>query len=165
MWSTTQTVWKASRAKASESRLDRSERAGNTALGIGPKFPTPSPTADVGDSSLNIKLPHPLQPIHGILRSPQVVYTRKCKVLHRRVILIALVVTCPICILDTHYIPILLAQVFRPLWPFFAASGITYFLVSKAQDIGVRCESFHLSEKASSRPRSFSPSFSAILPL
>lgn len=54
--------------------------------------------------------------------------------------LIALVVTYPICILGTHPAPVLLAQVFRPLWPFFAASGITYFLVSKAQDIGVRCE-------------------------
>jgi F-type H+-transporting ATPase subunit j len=68
--------------------------------------------------------------------------------------LIALVVTCPICILDTHYVPVLLAQVFRPLWPFFAASGITYFLVSMAQDMGVRCESFYPSKKASSRPRS-----------
>ncbi|KAH9023967.1 ATPase, F0 complex, subunit J, partial [Lactarius pseudohatsudake] len=33
-------------------------------------------------------------------------------------------------------------QVFRPLWPFFAASGITYFLVSKAQDMAVRSEGF-----------------------
>lgn len=57
--------------------------------------------------------------------------------------LIALVVTRPICILGTHFVPVLLAQVFRPLWPFFAASGITYYLVSKAQDMGVRCESFH----------------------
>ncbi|KAI0050862.1 hypothetical protein FA95DRAFT_1486525 [Auriscalpium vulgare] len=32
--------------------------------------------------------------------------------------------------------------VLRPLWPFFAASGITYFLVAKAQDIGVRSEGF-----------------------
>ncbi|KAN0116600.1 ATPase, F0 complex, subunit J [Russula decolorans] len=32
--------------------------------------------------------------------------------------------------------------VFRPLWPFFAASGITYFLVSKAQDVAVRSEGF-----------------------
>ncbi len=56
------------------------------------------------------------------------------------------VVTCPICILDTHPVPVLLAQVFRPLWPFFAAGGITYFLVSKAQDVGVRCELFHPSE-------------------
>ena len=48
--------------------------------------------------------------------------------------------------LDTHPVPVLLAQVFRPLWPFFAASGITYFLVSKAQDAGVRCELFHPSE-------------------
>jgi F-type H+-transporting ATPase subunit j len=39
-------------------------------------------------------------------------------------------------------------QVLRPLWPFFAASGITYFLVSKAQDIGVRCALFHLYEKS-----------------
>jgi F-type H+-transporting ATPase subunit j len=60
--------------------------------------------------------------------------------------LIALVVTCQICILDTHPALVLLAQVFRPLWPFFAASGITYFLVSKAQDVAVRCELFHPSE-------------------
>ena len=33
-------------------------------------------------------------------------------------------------------------QVLRPLWPFFAAGGITFFLVSKAQDMGVRCASF-----------------------
>jgi F-type H+-transporting ATPase subunit j len=54
--------------------------------------------------------------------------------------LIVLIVTCQICTLDTHPVPVLLAQVFRPLWPFFAASGITYFLVSKAQDVAVRCE-------------------------
>jgi hypothetical protein len=42
-----------------------------------------------------------------------------------------------------------LTQVFRPLWPFFAASGITYFLISKAQDIGVRCALSHLFEKLS----------------
>ncbi|KAH9019794.1 hypothetical protein EDB84DRAFT_1516318 [Lactarius hengduanensis] len=35
--------------------------------------------------------------------------------------------------------------VFRPLWPFFAASGITYFLVSKAQDMAVRCALFRIS--------------------
>jgi hypothetical protein len=40
------------------------------------------------------------------------------------------------------------AQVFRPLWPFFAASGITYYLVSKAQDLGVRCASFCLTPKS-----------------
>jgi hypothetical protein len=38
-------------------------------------------------------------------------------------------------------------QVFRPLWPFFAASGITYYLVSKAQDIGVRCALFHMYQQ------------------
>lgn len=32
----------------------------------------------------------------------------------------------------------------RPLWPFFAAGGITYYLVSKAQDMGVRCASFDI---------------------
>ncbi|KAI9446877.1 ATPase, F0 complex, subunit J [Russula earlei] len=30
----------------------------------------------------------------------------------------------------------------RPLWPFVAASCITYYLVSKLQDIGVRSEAF-----------------------
>ena len=48
------------------------------------------------------------------------------------------------------------AQVFRPLWPFFAASGITYYLVSKAQDLGVRCASFcPIPKSANSRLRSF----------
>ncbi|KAI0064512.1 hypothetical protein BV25DRAFT_1800428 [Artomyces pyxidatus] len=32
--------------------------------------------------------------------------------------------------------------VFKPLWPFFAASGITYFLVLKMQDLGVKSEGF-----------------------
>ncbi|KAH9955245.1 ATPase, F0 complex, subunit J [Russula dissimulans] len=32
--------------------------------------------------------------------------------------------------------------ILKPLWPFIAASGITYYLVSKAQDIGVRSEGF-----------------------
>ncbi|KAK7694132.1 hypothetical protein QCA50_003708 [Cerrena zonata] len=33
-------------------------------------------------------------------------------------------------------------QVAKPLWPFFAASAITYYLVSKAQDAGVKSEEF-----------------------
>ena len=54
-------------------------------------------------------------------------------------------------------LPHLFAQVFRPLWPFFAASGITYYLVSKAHDIGVRCASFYpISKSANSHPRPFS---------
>jgi hypothetical protein len=151
MWlKTLQSVWKASRARALESTHNR---AGSTALGFGPRIPTPSPTADsrgTAHSTLTTT-----STIHGILRSPQVVYTRKCKFCR---CLAALVVFCPICILDTQSAPVLLAQVFRPLWPFFAASGITYFLVSKAQDLGVRCESFHSSEKASSHWRSLFPS-------
>jgi len=59
---------------------------------------------------------------------------------------IASVVACPVCILVLTLFAVFLAQVFRPLWPFFAAGGITYFLVSKAQDAGVRCELFHPSE-------------------
>ena len=30
-------------------------------------------------------------------------------------------------------------QVMKPLWPFIAASGITFYLVSKVQDAAVRC--------------------------
>ena len=30
-------------------------------------------------------------------------------------------------------------QVLKPMWPFIAASSITFYLVSKAQDMGVRC--------------------------
>ncbi|TFY77598.1 hypothetical protein EWM64_g6414 [Hericium alpestre] len=30
----------------------------------------------------------------------------------------------------------------KPMWPFIAASGITFFLVSKLQDMGVRSEEF-----------------------
>jgi F-type H+-transporting ATPase subunit j len=81
------------------------------------------------------------------------------------VMLIALVATYSICILDTHLVPVLLVQVFRPLWPFFAASGITYFLVSKAQDMGVRCESLHPYKNSSSHPSSFYPSFLQFYPL
>jgi len=115
-------------------------RAGNTALGIGPEIPTPNPTADGRGQLTHHKSPTSSQITHGILWSPQVVYTRKCKAF---AMLIAPLVTRPSCILDTHLIPVLLPQVFRPLWPFFAASGITYFLVSKAQDVAVRCELFH----------------------
>ncbi|KAI0319078.1 ATPase, F0 complex, subunit J [Amylostereum chailletii] len=32
--------------------------------------------------------------------------------------------------------------VFKPLWPFFAASGITYYLVCKMQDMGVKSEAY-----------------------
>ncbi|ETW86367.1 mitochondrial F1F0 ATP synthase, j chain [Heterobasidion irregulare TC 32-1] len=32
--------------------------------------------------------------------------------------------------------------VLKPLWPFFAATGITYYLVAKMQDMGVRSEAF-----------------------
>ncbi|GJE99816.1 ATPase, F0 complex, subunit J [Phanerochaete sordida] len=32
--------------------------------------------------------------------------------------------------------------VLRPMWPFIAASGLTFFLVSKAQDMGVRSEQY-----------------------
>ena len=31
-------------------------------------------------------------------------------------------------------------QVAKPLWPFVAASGLTFYLVSKMQDAGVKCE-------------------------
>jgi len=54
-------------------------------------------------------------------------------------------------------LPHLFAQGFRPLWPFFAASGITYYLVSKVHDIGVRCASFcPTSNPANSHLHSFS---------
>ncbi|EGN95802.1 ATP18, subunit J of the mitochondrial F1F0 ATP synthase [Serpula lacrymans var. lacrymans S7.3] len=32
--------------------------------------------------------------------------------------------------------------VLRPMWPFFAASSITFYLVSKMQDMGVRSEEY-----------------------
>ncbi|EKM61890.1 uncharacterized protein PHACADRAFT_82126, partial [Phanerochaete carnosa HHB-10118-sp] len=32
--------------------------------------------------------------------------------------------------------------VLKPMWPFLAASSITFFLVSKAQDMGVRSEQY-----------------------
>lgn len=38
---------------------------------------------------------------------------------------------------DTHQ----KKQVAKPLWPFVAASTITFYLVSKMQDAGVKCES------------------------
>ena len=63
---------------------------------------------------------------------------------------------------DSHLVPVLLAQVFRPLWPFFAAGGITYFLVSKAQDMGVRCELFHSIRKSQ---LTLTPSFHLSPPL
>jgi hypothetical protein len=141
-WSTLlQSVWKASTSE----RLDRSLRAGNTALGIGLEIPTPTPnpTADGRGRQLTlVKHPRPLNTpmaFFGLRKWPT-------PVSEPFVMLITLFVTCPICILDTYPVPVLLAQVFRPLWPFFAASGITYFLVSKAQDIGVRCELMHPSE-------------------
>ena len=31
------------------------------------------------------------------------------------------------------------SQVLRPLLPFFAAGGVTYYLVSKMQEAGIRC--------------------------
>ena len=49
------------------------------------------------------------------------------------------------------------AQVFRPLWPFFAASGITYYLVSTAQDTAVRCASFCLTSKSANSHPLFPP--------
>ncbi|KII88330.1 hypothetical protein PLICRDRAFT_620993 [Plicaturopsis crispa FD-325 SS-3] len=30
----------------------------------------------------------------------------------------------------------------KPMWPFFAAAGITTFLVAKGQELGVRSEEF-----------------------
>ena len=34
------------------------------------------------------------------------------------------------------------------MWPFVAASGITFYLVSKAQDMGVRCVyAFHVPHR------------------
>ena len=33
------------------------------------------------------------------------------------------------------------SQVAKPLWPFVAATGLTWFLVGKMQDLGVKCES------------------------
>ncbi|KAF8498355.1 ATPase, F0 complex, subunit J [Gautieria morchelliformis] len=30
----------------------------------------------------------------------------------------------------------------RPMWPFFVASGLTFFLVAKAQSAGVMSEAF-----------------------
>ncbi|EPS93034.1 hypothetical protein FOMPIDRAFT_1033850 [Fomitopsis schrenkii] len=32
--------------------------------------------------------------------------------------------------------------VLRPMWPFIAAGSITFYLVSKAQDLGVRSETW-----------------------
>ncbi|KAI0717611.1 ATP synthase j chain-domain-containing protein [Fomitopsis betulina] len=32
--------------------------------------------------------------------------------------------------------------VLRPMWPFLAASTITFYLVSKAQDLGVKSEEY-----------------------
>jgi F-type H+-transporting ATPase subunit j len=56
-------------------------------------------------------------------------------------------------ICDAHFAPILFTQVLRPLWPFFAASSVTYLLVCKMQDMGVRCASFCLTpNSANSRP-------------
>jgi hypothetical protein len=126
-----------------------------------PRISHTQPNHRRSDSSF-IKQPHPPQPIHGILRSPQVAYTRKCE----RDIDCTHGHSPNLHIFDTHPVPVLLAQVFRPLWPFFAAGGITFFLVSKAQDTAVRCESFDPSEKASSHSRvSPSPSFSQFPPL
>ena len=91
-WSTLlQSVWKALRAKASVARLGRALRAGNTALGIDPEIPTPNLTADHRRQLTHRKTPTSPQHTHGILWSPQVAYTRKCKAF---VMLIALVVTC-----------------------------------------------------------------------
>lgn len=39
-------------------------------------------------------------------------------------------------------VPNVYLQVFRPMWAFFAASGLTFYLVSKAQDAGVKCTWF-----------------------
>jgi len=38
------------------------------------------------------------------------------------------------------------SQIVKPLWPFMLASGVTFYLISKAQDSGVRCESFVLKD-------------------
>lgn len=32
-------------------------------------------------------------------------------------------------------------QVLKPMWPFIVAGGVTFYLVSKAQDAAVKCES------------------------
>ena len=44
-------------------------------------------------------------------------------------------------------------QVMKPLWPFIAASGITFYLVSKVQDAAVRC-TFFAYKLASHSPQS-----------
>ncbi|CDO70328.1 hypothetical protein BN946_scf184843.g17 [Trametes cinnabarina] len=33
-------------------------------------------------------------------------------------------------------------QVLKPMWPFIVASGLTFYLVSKAQDMGVKSEAY-----------------------
>ena len=35
-----------------------------------------------------------------------------------------------------------LLQIARPMWAFFVASGLTFFLVTKAQNAGVKCTLF-----------------------
>lgn len=32
-------------------------------------------------------------------------------------------------------------QIAKPMWPFIAASAVTYYLVAQMQDMGVRCAS------------------------
>ncbi|THH00653.1 hypothetical protein EW026_g1938 [Hermanssonia centrifuga] len=33
-------------------------------------------------------------------------------------------------------------QFFKPMWPFIAASGVTFYLVSKMQDMGVKSDEY-----------------------
>jgi len=61
-------------------------------------------------------------------------------------------------------LPHLFAQVFRPLWPFFAASGITYYLVSKAHDIGVHCVSFYQPQSQPTHTPALSPILFPVFP-
>ena len=110
-----------------------------TTVGCSPNIPTPS---DNRPSRICIQhINHQLD-IHGILWSPQVVYT--CKYELSRFGYTLALVTALLTRFSSCSIVTIIFQVFRPLWPFFAASGITYYLVSKAQDMAVRCALFHI---------------------
>jgi hypothetical protein len=93
----------------------------------------PPPHSDLGIQHIN----HQLN-THGILWSPQVAHSCKFEISRFGDRLAAL----PTWLSSYSIFTIIFFQVMRPLWPFFAASGITYFLVSKAQDMGVRCALF-----------------------
>jgi F-type H+-transporting ATPase subunit j len=114
----------------------------------------------VSEQPTRKKKQHILPFIHGILWSPQVAHTRKSNVFclegaryctRGR---FSYTIRYP----DAHAV-LAFYQVFRPLWPFFAASGITYYLVSMGQDLGVRCASFHLSKITASSHPSYSHLF------